>query len=162
MIKEVSLLYAPFRHFVSGHVCLIFKLSDGKEVVISPEAQTDGFIPLLGFMPFYKLKYSKLEYSEYIEKYQQTSRIFHSTRLEIEPESALSLYEEMSSRMSHLEEKSEIYHILFNSCITNTYRHLKQSAKFDLTLVQVIRLHFKPHMIGHILQKSASGKHLKS
>lgn len=161
MIKEVSLLYAPFRHFVSGHVCLIFKLSDGNEVVLSPEAQTGRFIPLLGFMPFYKLKYSKLEYSEYIKKYQQTSRIFHSTKLDIEPESALSLYEEMTKRMSCLEEKSEIYHILFNSCITNTFRHLKQSAKFDLTLVQLIRLHFKPYMLGHLIQKSASSKQFK-
>lgn len=158
MIKEVRLLYAPFRHFVSGHVCLIFKLTNGKEVVISPEAQTEKFIPILGFLPFYKLKYSKFEYAEYIEKYQKTSRVFHSTKLEIEPESALSLYEEMSERMSHLEENREIYHILSNSCITNTFRHLKQSAKFDLTLIQRIKIHFKPHLLVDLIESGTSTK----
>jgi hypothetical protein len=162
MIKEVSLLYAPFRHFVSGHVCLIFKLSDGKEIVISPEARTEKFIPILGFLPFYKLKYSKLEYAEYIEKYQRTSRVFHSTRLEIEHESALSLYKEMSERMSHLEENREIYHILSNSCITNTFRHLQQSAKFDLTLVQRVKLHFKPHVLAEIIEMGTPTKAYKS
>lgn len=154
MIKEVRLLYAPFRHFVSGHVCLIFTLVDGKEVVISPEAQTKRFIPLFGFMPFYTLKFSKLEYSEYIQKYQQTSRIFYSTRLEIVPESALKLYEEMTERMSKLEENREIYHILVNSCITNTLRHLKRSVKFDVTLTQIAILHFKPHLLADIIENT--------
>lgn len=158
MITEVRLLYAPFKRFVSGHVCVVFKLADGKEIVISPEARTDKFIPLLGFLPFYKLKYSKLEYAEYIEKYQRTSRILHSTRLVIEPESALSLYKEMSERMSHLEENREIYHILLNSCITNTFGHLKQSAKFDLTLVQRVKLLFNPHVLAEITEMKTPTK----
>ncbi len=161
MITEVRLLYAPFRHFVSGHVCLIFKFVDGKEIVISPEAQTERFIPLLGFIPFYKLKYSKLEYSEYIQKYKRSSRIFHSTLLEIESESALKLYEEMTERMSKLEENRELYHILVNSCITNTFRHLKQSAKFDLTLVQRVKLHFKPHVLAEIIEMKTPTKAYK-
>ena len=154
MISEVRLLYAPFKRFVSGHVCLVFLLADGKEVVISPEAQANRFVPLFGFMPFYKLKYSKLDYSEYVLKYQKTSRSFNSTKLEIGSESALSLYEEMNERMTRLEQKNEIYHILFNSCITNTLRHLKQSVKFDLNLVQIVSLHFKPHMLAHVIRKT--------
>jgi len=153
MIKEVRLLYAPFRYFVSGHVCLIFKLTDGKEMVISPEARTEKFIPILGFLPFYKLRYLKLEYTEYIEKYQKKGRVFNSTRLEIEAESALSLYREMSERMSYLEETGEIYHILSNSCITNTLKHLKRSTSFDLTLIQRVKLHFKPYRLAGILKK---------
>jgi hypothetical protein len=115
-------------------VCLIFKLADGKEIVISPEALTEKFIPILGFLPFYKLRYLKLEYPEYIEKYQRTSRSFHSAILEIESESALSLYKEMNDRVFYLEENKEIYHILSNSCITNTLRHLKQSAKLNFNI----------------------------
>ena len=94
-----------------------------------------------------------LEYSEYIEKYQRNSRSFHSTKLEIGAESALSLYEEMNGRMLNLEQNREIYHILFNSCITNTFRHLKKSAKFDLTTIQRTILHFKPYLLAEIIEK---------
>jgi hypothetical protein len=152
MIKEVRLLYAPFKYFVSGHVCLIFQLVDGKEIVISPEAQTEKFIPILGFLPFYKLRYLKLEYPEYIKKYQRTSRSFHSAILEIESKSASSLYKEMNDRVSYLEANKEIYHILLNSCITNTIKHLKQSAKLNLTISQRVKLHFKPYLLADIVK----------
>lgn len=158
MITEVKLLYAPFKRFFSGHVCLIFTLADGTEVVISPEARTDNFILLLGFLPFYSLRYSKLEYSEYVKKYQVASRTFNSVKLEIEPERALSLYEEMSERISYLEKNEERYHILSNSCITNTLRHLKNSAQFDLSIAQTVKLYFNPHELGTFRTKAVFSK----
>ncbi len=151
MIKEVRLLYAPFRHFVSGHVCLVFKLVDGKEIVISPEARSDKFIPLLGFLPFYSLRYSKLEYDEYITKYQRAKRIFYSKTLALDPEAMLILYEKMNQRASYLEENKEMYHILSNSCITNTLRNIENSTNLNLSLVQRVVLIFIPHHLTNII-----------
>lgn len=158
MITEVKLLYAPFKRFVSGHVCLIFKLADGNAIVISPEARTDNFIPWLGFLPFYSLRYSKLEYNEYIAKYQRTDRVFHTTTLTLRPEAAISLYEEMSKRTSYLEDNKERYNILSNSCITNTIKHLEGSFEFKLTLVQVARLHLRPFLLTQIAEIHVSNK----
>jgi hypothetical protein len=158
MIKEVRLLYAPFRHFVSGHVCLVFKLVDGKEIVISPEAKTDNFIPLFGFLPFYSLRYSKLEYKEYITKYQRVERIFYSQILHLEPRAALSLYEEMSERASYLEQNKERYHILSNSCITNTIKHFKETLELKLTPAQTAKALFKPFLLAQITEMHVSSK----
>jgi hypothetical protein len=158
MITEVRLLYAPFKRFVSGHVCVVFKLADGKEIVISPEARTDNFIPLLGFLPFYNLRYSKLEYNEYITKYQRAERIFHSKALDLEPRTALSLYEEMSERASYLEQNKERYHILSNSCITNTITHFKENLELKFTLTQIARALFKPFLLAQIIEMHVSSK----
>lgn len=155
MVEEVNLLYAPFKYFVSGHVCLVFKLKDGQEVVISPEAHTNRFIPLLGFLPFYKLKYVHFNYTDYITKYERVSRSFHSTRLNISPDIAHLIYEEMLKRVDELEYKQETYHILLNSCITNTLRHLKNALQLDISLPQSISLLFKPELIANrvLIQK---------
>jgi hypothetical protein len=76
MVTEVRFLYAPFRYFLSGHVCLVFVMANGQEVVVSPEAQTEKFIPLLGLLPFYRLHYLTLGYDEYMKKYKKDNRIF--------------------------------------------------------------------------------------
>ena len=148
MVEEVRLLCAPFKNFVSGHVCLVFKLQDGREIVISPEAHTNKFIPLLGFLPFYKLKYVRFNYTDYIIKYERVSRSFHSTRLSISPDIAHLIYEEMLKRVDELEYKPETYHIVLNSCITNTLRHLKNALQSDISVSQSILLLFKPELIA--------------
>lgn len=148
MVEEVRLLYAPFKNFISGHVCLVFKLQDGQEVVISPEARADRFIPLLGFLPFYQLKYTHLKYADYITKYESVSGSFHSTSLNIPTDTARLIYEEMLSRVNDLEFKQETYHILLNSCITNTFSHLKTALQFDISIFQSVLLLFKPELIA--------------
>jgi hypothetical protein len=147
MIKEVRLLYAPFRYFVSGHVCLAFKFVDGGDIVISPEAYTKRFVPLLGFLPYYQLHYTQIKFDEYIEKYQKSSRRFHSIKLDIADHQALKLYENMITRVDDLDKRREPYHILFNSCITNTYKHLSQISDFKLG-IKLICIPFRPALLA--------------
>jgi hypothetical protein len=126
MVKEVRLLYVPFRYFPSGHICLVFTLQNDQEVVISPEAATERFLPVLGFLPVYRLRYLKLPYQQYIQKYQKANRPLSFYRLSLSDEQAISLYTEMDAMVSQLENKKIYYHILFNSCITNSCYHIQK------------------------------------
>jgi len=126
MIKEVRLLYVPFKYFVSGHVSFVFKLINGEEIVISPEAKTDKFILLLGFTPFYRLHYRIDTFSKFYAEIAQKNRRIHDTKLALDSSEANLLYRHVIDRMNELQEGHVKYHTLFNSCITNVQNHLDQ------------------------------------
>lgn len=125
MVKEVHLLYIPFRYFLSGHVCFVFTLDNSRQIVISPEAATENFSPLLGFLPWYRLRYLKTPYGQYAQKYKKQNRPISLYRLSLSSEQAQKLFEDMDSKVLLLERKRVGYHILFNSCITNSCSHIQ-------------------------------------
>lgn len=138
MIEEVRLLYAPFNNFVSGHVCLVFKFVDGKEVVVSPEAKTRRFRFVLGFLLFYRMHYRVLEYGTYQSQLAQKKRSSKEIRLPLSNKQMTHLYEHMHERATKLSTRSEIYHVFFNSCVTNTFMHLKQVTNIDIGFLNKI------------------------
>jgi hypothetical protein len=57
---------------------------------------------------------------------------------------ATSLYKEMGKYGVLMEEKNERYHIIFNSCITNTYKHLWTTVGQDFKVAKVCMIPFLP------------------
>jgi hypothetical protein len=143
MIQSVRLLYAPFKRFVSGHVCFVFTLTTGEELVISPEADTKNFRILLGFLPFYTLRYRLEHAHEYRARLVQKQRLSQEVSMGLTPEEATALYRHMTVRAKALRERPEKYHILLNSCISNSYFHLKHATEFRLG-VRSLWLPFTP------------------
>ncbi|GEM_PF-2161649 len=138
MIEEVRLSYAPFRNFVSGHVCLVFKFADKREVVISPEASTKKFSVVLGFLFFYRMQYKVHDYGIYQAKLHKKRRSFHELKLPLSNEQMSKLYEHMHERAGLLSKRSEVYHVFFNSCVTNTFMHLKQVTNIDIGFINKV------------------------
>ncbi len=154
MIQSVRLLYAPFRRFVSGHVCFVFTLTTGEELVISPEADTKNFSILLGFLPFYTLRYRLEHAHDYRARLVQKRRPSHEISMGLTPEEATALYRNMTIRAKSLLQSPEKYHILLNSCISNSYSHLKQTTEFRLG-IRSLWLPFTPLALAKNSQTTA-------
>lgn len=154
MVKEVHLLYAPFRYFISGHVCFVFTMDNSEQIVISPEAATENFSLFLGFLPWYRLRYLKMPYNQYLRKSKSNNRTISLHQLSLSSKQAKKLYEDMNEKISVLERQKVGYHILFNSCITNSCKHIREFLKVESYLKILLLSAFQPERISTRVNKS--------
>lgn len=154
MVRKVHLLYVPFRYFISGHVCFVFTMENGKRIVISPEAATDNFSLLLGFLPWYRLRYLKISYGQYIRKSKNNKRSISLHQLSLSASQAQKLYEDMNEKVSSLERQKVGYHILFNSCITNSCKHIREFLKAESYIKILLLSPLQPERISVRVNKS--------
>lgn len=153
MIQEIRLFYSPFKYFIAGHVCLIFKMADGREIIISPQAETESFSILRGFLRQYRLVYLIQEYAEYKKQLTGIRRRPREVTLKISDTCANKIFNEMQQRALHLNTTKVTYHVIFNSCITNTMAHLRIAKSYRKTIFEFL-IYINPLFIPSAIMRS--------
>jgi hypothetical protein len=152
-IQSARLAYAPFRRIPSGHIFIVFKFENGEEVAISPEADVKQGAPfslLKGLRKTYSLRYVVNSPGLFFEQYRREGRIIHEYPLEFSNAEIEGLYGKMLQRAARLEERSEWYHTLFNSCITNTARHIDDVKAVRRSWLQQVLIAFAPVYVRNL------------
>ena len=135
-IESAHLMFAPFRWVPSGHISVSFHFSDDSKIVISPEAvikKNALFSLMLGLWRAYPLQYVIESEDTVLEQYQELRRFVRTQQLNLNKAEAQRLYASMMKRAEFLRQTSELYHTLFNSCLTNIIRHLDEARAKERT-----------------------------
>jgi hypothetical protein len=61
-----------------------------------------------------------------MQRYRKAGRVAEEYALNLPKPQLEALYAAMLSRAETLEKQAEWYHTLFNSCVTNTIRHIDE------------------------------------
>ena len=128
-IDSARLAYVPFKTLPAGHVFIIFRKNTGEEIAISPEPDLKlgmSFSLLRGLRKTYSLRYLVQHPNHFSERYQSEGREVHEYPVNLSGIQLRQLYEKMLARAELLESRSEWYHTLFNSCVTNMIRHIDE------------------------------------
>lgn len=140
-IESARLAYVPFKRFPAGHVFIIFCLSSGEEIVISPEADLGpetSFSLMRGLGKSYPLQYQVQQASVFLDKYRLEGRNVKEQRINLNSQQLNHLYQAMLVRADLLQKQTEWYHTLFNSCVTNLMVHLEKARGRRFLLMRFV------------------------
>jgi hypothetical protein len=146
-IVSARLAYAPFKRKPAGHVFVIFRTSVDSEIVISPEADVaidDKFSLLKGMTKTYPLRYQISTPGQFLQQYKNEGRRVYEYPLDFTNKQLSNIYADMLTRARVLEERSEWYHTIFNSCITNLVRHIDDVQSMKLAWLRIGVFVLKP------------------
>lgn len=120
-LHSAKIVYVRFKKFPAGHLFLIFRFADGQEMVMSPQGRTapdEDFSLFRGLFKSYPLFYVFQEPESFMEKYRQRGRKVEASPLSLTRDELVHLYQHLHTRAVELQQKTEWYHTLFNSCVT--------------------------------------------
>lgn len=147
-VESVQVAYVRFKKLPVGHVFFIFRRADGQEVALSAEARPDSgsFSLLRGFFKAYRLRYYQWDPAALAKKYIEQGRHVIARTLNLTSEERAQLYKNVLERGRELEERSEWYHPVSNSCVNSVVDHLDKIRGRKRHLPAVLLI-FMPHRL---------------
>jgi len=152
-VKSARLVYAAFKRLPAGHVFVIFQLSSGEDVAISPEADVRPgvtFSLTKGLRKTYSLRYAVERSEDFLEQYELEGRRVREYPLDLSGEQLTNLYIKMLARAEILSNHPEWYHTLFNSCVTNVMNHIDEIKMSERNALRRMLPVLMPRLLAHV------------